>query len=83
MSVVAGWHHQARHTTTDAHVTHVLPAHGTAGECVRWCGANNVVAVLQAMRLFVGDPVWTPINRCPETDAHPARTAYVQTVAAC
>lgn len=41
------------------------------------------VGSVQAMRLFVGDPVWTPINRCDETDAHPVRTAYVEAVAAC
>lgn len=33
---------------------------------------------LQAMRLFVGEPVWTPYNRGPSTDAMPARQQYVQ-----
>jgi len=32
---------------------------------------------IKAMRLFVGDPVWTPINR-PEGDDHPARLKFVQ-----
>jgi len=27
--------------------------------------------------LFVGEPVWTPINR-PIGDAHPSRKAYVE-----
>jgi 1,2-dihydroxy-3-keto-5-methylthiopentene dioxygenase len=31
---------------------------------------------VKAMRLFVGEPVWTPINRGPEADAHEARRAY-------
>ena len=32
--------------------------------------------VVQAMRLFVGEPVWTPLNR-PQDD-HPVRKDYVQ-----
>lgn len=32
--------------------------------------------VMQAMRLFVGEPVWTPLNR-PQDD-HPVRKDYVQ-----
>jgi 1,2-dihydroxy-3-keto-5-methylthiopentene dioxygenase len=35
-----------------------------------------------ATRLFVGEPVWTPIARGPEADAHPARAGYVAAVAA-
>jgi len=35
---------------------------------------------IKAMRLFVGEPVWTPYNR-PQ-DEHPIRQAYVQTLAA-
>lgn len=31
---------------------------------------------VKAMRLFVGEPVWTPINRGPEADGHEARVAY-------
>jgi 1,2-dihydroxy-3-keto-5-methylthiopentene dioxygenase len=31
---------------------------------------------VKAMRLFVGEPVWTPINRGPEADGHVARAAY-------
>ena len=31
---------------------------------------------LKAMRLFVGEPVWTPINRGEEADAHPSRAQY-------
>lgn len=34
---------------------------------------------IRAMRLFVGDPVWTPINR--PADQHPARLQYNQTLA--
>lgn len=34
------------------------------------------VFLLQAMRLFVGVPVWTPHNR-PQ-DAHPSRAKYLQ-----
>jgi len=29
-----------------------------------------------ARRLFVGEPVWTPINRGEEADAHPSRAQY-------
>jgi 1,2-dihydroxy-3-keto-5-methylthiopentene dioxygenase len=29
------------------------------------------------MRLFQGDPVWTPWNRGEEADSFPARAAYV------
>ena len=32
------------------------------------------------MRLFKGDPVWTPINR-PDADEHPVRSQYVSAVA--
>ena len=31
---------------------------------------------LQAMRIFVGEPVWTPYNR-PQED-HPSRSKYLQ-----
>ena len=36
---------------------------------------------VEAQRLFVGAPVWTPINRGPEADGHPARTAYLGSLA--
>jgi hypothetical protein len=32
---------------------------------------------IKACRLFVGEPVWTPYNRCPETDAMESRLGYV------
>lgn len=32
---------------------------------------------IKAMRLFVGDPVWTPINR-PEADSHPVRSTFLE-----
>ncbi|XP_046584215.1 1,2-dihydroxy-3-keto-5-methylthiopentene dioxygenase-like isoform X2 [Haliotis rubra] len=35
---------------------------------------------IKALRLFVGEPVWTPINR--PADEHPARLNYVNTVMA-
>uniref|UniRef100_A0A7S1CHA0 Acireductone dioxygenase n=1 Tax=Bicosoecida sp. CB-2014 TaxID=1486930 RepID=A0A7S1CHA0_9STRA len=35
---------------------------------------------IKAMRLFVGEPVWTPLNR-PQDD-HPKRTEWVRTYAA-
>jgi 1,2-dihydroxy-3-keto-5-methylthiopentene dioxygenase len=31
-----------------------------------------------AQRLFVGEPVWTPINRGPEAEDHPARKTYLR-----
>lgn len=39
-----------------------------------------VLFVVQAMRLFVGEPVWTPLNR-PQDD-HPIRKDYLQNFAA-
>ena len=36
---------------------------------------NAIVRVMQAMRLFVGEPVWTPYNR-PQDDM-PSRKKYV------
>ena len=35
---------------------------------------------VQAMRLFVGDPVWTPINRAESADGHPSRAAYLKSI---
>eukprot|EP00755_Sulcionema_specki_P019303 Sspe_Gene.69099::Locus_40726_Transcript_1_3_Confidence_0.500_Length_847::g.69099::m.69099/K08967/mtnD, mtnZ, ADI1; 1,2-dihydroxy-3-keto-5-methylthiopentene dioxygenase len=32
----------------------------------------------QAMRLFVGNPVWTPVNRSDETDSITSRKKYVE-----
>jgi 1,2-dihydroxy-3-keto-5-methylthiopentene dioxygenase len=32
---------------------------------------------IRARRLFVGEPVWTPINR-PVGDAHSSRKSYVE-----
>lgn len=37
---------------------------------------------IKAKRLFVGDPVWTPLNRSEGQDQHPARIAYLQAVGA-
>lgn len=35
---------------------------------------------IKAMRLFVGEPVWTPYNRCDNgTDAMAARLQYIKT----
>jgi len=36
---------------------------------------------IKARRLFVGEPVWTAINR-PEGDQHPARCDYVKNLVA-
>ena len=38
------------------------------------------VRATQAMRLFVGEPVWTPLNR-PQED-HPSRKKYEESFAA-
>eukprot|EP00667_Euglena_gracilis_P022612 EG_transcript_25256 len=38
--------------------------------------SNNYI---KAMRLFIGDPVWTPINR-PEADAHPMRRDFLHKI---
>lgn len=35
---------------------------------------------VEATRLFVGEPVWTPIARGEPADTHPARREYVQRV---
>mmetsp|Transcript_7245 Transcript_7245/g.14503 ORF Transcript_7245/g.14503 Transcript_7245/m.14503 type:complete len:202 (-) Transcript_7245:206-811(-) len=32
---------------------------------------------IKALRLFVGEPVWTPYNRTSEIDQHPSRIKYV------
>ncbi|KAL3937076.1 MAG: hypothetical protein SGARI_002287 [Bacillariaceae sp.] len=32
---------------------------------------------IKAMRLFIGQPVWTPFNR-PQADEHPSRKTYVE-----
>jgi 1,2-dihydroxy-3-keto-5-methylthiopentene dioxygenase len=37
------------------------------------CDTNNII---HAMRLFIGQPVWTPFNR--PSDDHPSRVKYVE-----
>ena len=39
--------------------------------------SGDVTSAMQAMRLFVGEPVWTPFNR-PQDDK-PSRKKYVET----
>ena len=34
---------------------------------------------IRAKRFFVGEPVWTPINR-PDGDTHPSRKIYAETL---
>jgi 1,2-dihydroxy-3-keto-5-methylthiopentene dioxygenase len=36
---------------------------------------------IKALRLFVGEPVWTPYNRSKEIDEHPSRVKYVESIA--
>ena len=38
---------------------------------------EQCMTLLQAMRLFVGEPVWTPLNR--PIDDHDSRKKYVAT----
>lgn len=38
------------------------------------CDKQNLI---HAMRLFVGQPIWTPFNR-PDCDDHPSRKKYVE-----
>ena len=48
-----------------------------AHQCKLQCQStiNATISVVQAMRLFVGEPVWTPYNR-PQDDM-PSRKKYV------
>lgn len=55
----------------------------TVRECVLYiahsfCNDHDLMCALpvQAMRLFVGLPVWTPINR--PVDQHASRTKYIE-----
>lgn len=43
-----------------------------------WILRNWLFLVLQLMRLFVGEPVWTPYNR-PQED-HPVRKEYIKSL---
>lgn len=60
-----------------------------------WCKAGDLIILpegiyhrftldennyIKALRLFVGDPVWTPLNR-PQ-DEHPSRAKYLAQIAA-
>jgi 1,2-dihydroxy-3-keto-5-methylthiopentene dioxygenase len=38
---------------------------------------------IKALRLFVGEPVWTPINRGIDADGHPARVQYLRKLQEC
>ena len=40
-------------------------------------GGDKCMLLLQAMRLFVGEPVWTPLNR--PIDDHESRKKYIAT----
>lgn len=44
----------------------------------RWILMNWLFLVLQLMRLFVGEPVWTPYNRPQEE--HPVRKEYAKSL---
>ena len=44
----------------------------------RWILMNWLFLVLQLMRLFVGEPVWTPYNRPQEE--HPVRKEYTKSL---
>jgi len=39
--------------------------------------SNDSTNYAKVMRLFQGDPVWTPLNRVTGVEDHPARVSYV------
>ena len=54
------------------------PSNGQVMQLINLCKCAALKwVVLQAMRLFVGEPVWTPLNR--PIDDHDSRKKYVAT----
>lgn len=54
----------------------VLSSHMNTAHLQQAYASDRFLTVMQAMRLFVGEPVWTPLNR--PVDDHASRQKYVQ-----
>lgn len=62
------------HCLVVAHLCHEISLSLRAGIYHRFsCDENDII---KAMRLFIGQPIWTPFNR--PCDEHPSRKKYVE-----